>query len=84
MNTHSRGLRKPLLWGCVPSLVVTLGTTSLMTGIVQWITNSSTIGGIDNSLVQAVVGFRIFGATSFPRQRARSGTEAGHDAIIPQ
>lgn len=45
----------------IPSLVVTLGTTSLMTGIVQWMTNSSTIGGIDNSLVDAVVGVRVFG-----------------------
>lgn len=45
----------------IPSLVVTLGTTSLMTGIVQWITNSSTIGGIDNALVMAVVGGRFLG-----------------------
>lgn len=45
----------------IPSLVVTLGTTSLITGIVQWMTNSSTIGGIDNSLVMAVVGGRLFG-----------------------
>ena len=45
----------------IPSLVVTLGTTSLMTGIVQWMTNSSTIGGIDNALVMAVVGGRLFG-----------------------
>ncbi len=45
----------------IPSLVVTLGTTSLMTGIVQWMTNSSTIGGIDNSLVMAVVGGRFLG-----------------------
>ncbi len=45
----------------IPSLVVTLGTTSLMTGIVQWVTNSSTIGGIDDSLVEAVVGVRLFG-----------------------
>jgi len=45
----------------VPSLVVTLGTTSLITGIVQWMTNSSTISGIDNSLVMAVVGGRLFG-----------------------
>ena len=41
--------------------MVTLGTTSLITGIVQWITNSSTIGGIDNSLVMAVVGGRFLG-----------------------
>ncbi len=45
----------------VPSLVVTLGSTSLMSGIVQWMTNSSTIGGIDNGLVMAVVGHRLFG-----------------------
>lgn len=45
----------------VPSLVVTLGTTSLMTGIVQWMTNSSTIGGIDNALIMAVVGGRFLG-----------------------
>jgi ribose transport system permease protein len=45
----------------VPSLVVTLGSTSLMSGIVQLITNSSTIGGIDNSLIMAAVGYRLFG-----------------------
>jgi len=45
----------------VPSLVVTLGSTSLMSGIVQWMTNSSTIGGIDNSLIMATVGYRLFG-----------------------
>jgi ribose transport system permease protein len=45
----------------VPSLVVTLGTTSLITGIVQWMTNSSTIGGIDNALINAVVGGRFLG-----------------------
>ncbi|MDO6965997.1 ABC transporter permease [Rhizobium alvei] len=45
----------------VPSLVVTLGSTSLMSGIVQWMTNSSTIGGIDNSLIMAAVGYRLFG-----------------------
>lgn len=45
----------------IPSLVVTLGSTSLLTGIVQLITNSSTIGGIDNALVMAVVGTRFLG-----------------------
>lgn len=45
----------------IPSLVVTLGSTSLMTGIVQLMTNSSTIGGIDNALVMAVVGGRFLG-----------------------
>src|SRR6476661_9420360 len=50
-----------ILFFRIPSLVVTLGTTSVMTGLVQWITNSSTIGGIDNALVTAVVGGRLFG-----------------------
>jgi ribose transport system permease protein len=45
----------------IPSLVVTLGTTSLITGIVQWMTNSSTIGGIDERLIDAVVGGRLVG-----------------------
>ena len=45
----------------IPSLVVTLGSTSLMSGIVQWFTNSSTIGGIDNALIMAVVGGRFLG-----------------------
>jgi ribose transport system permease protein len=45
----------------VPSLVVTLGSTSLMSGVVQWMTNSSTIGGIDDRLIMAVVGHRLFG-----------------------
>ncbi|MEO2038299.1 MAG: ABC transporter permease [Martelella sp.] len=45
----------------IPSLVVTLGSTSLMSGLVQLITKSSTIGGIDNALIMAVVGGRLFG-----------------------
>jgi ribose transport system permease protein len=45
----------------VPSLVVTLGSTSLMSGIVQWMTNSTTIGGIDRALINAVVGVRFLG-----------------------
>lgn len=45
----------------IHSLVVTLGSTSLMTGIVQWMTNSSTIGGIDYRLINAVVGGQLFG-----------------------
>ncbi|HBZ44630.1 MAG TPA: ABC transporter permease, partial [Maritimibacter sp.] len=45
----------------IHSLVVTLGSTSLISGIVQWFTNSSTIGGIDNSLIMWVVGGRLFG-----------------------
>lgn len=50
-----------ILYFRVPSLVVTLGTTSLMSGLVQWFTDSSTIGGIDSALINAVVGGRLFG-----------------------
>jgi ribose transport system permease protein len=45
----------------IPSLVVTLGTSSLLMGLVQWLTNSATISGISASLVNAVVGTRVFG-----------------------
>lgn len=50
-----------ILYFRVPSLVVTLGTTSLMSGLVQWMTDSSTIGGIEPALIDAVVGGRLFG-----------------------
>jgi ribose transport system permease protein len=45
----------------IPSLVVTLGTTSVLTGVVQWMTNSSTIGGISPVLVNFVSRGRLFG-----------------------
>lgn len=45
----------------IPSLVVTLGTTSVITGLVQWMTNSSTIGGISPTLVDMVMRGRLFG-----------------------
>jgi ribose transport system permease protein len=45
----------------IPSLVVTLGTSSLLMGLVQWLTNSATISGISVSLVNAVVGTRVLG-----------------------
>lgn len=50
-----------ILYFRIPSLVVTLGTTSLMTGLVQWMTDSSTIGGIAQGLVAAVVGGTLLG-----------------------
>jgi ribose transport system permease protein len=37
----------------VPSLVVTLGSTSLISGLVQWMTDSSTIAGVDDGLITA-------------------------------
>lgn len=45
----------------IPSLVVTLGSASVITGVVQWMTNSSTIGGISPMLIDLVVRGRIFG-----------------------
>jgi len=45
----------------IPSLVVTLGTTSVITGLVQWMTNSSTIGGISRELITLVSRGRLFG-----------------------
>jgi ribose transport system permease protein len=45
----------------IPSLVVTLATASVVTGIVQWISNSSTIGGIAPALVDAISGGHLFG-----------------------
>lgn len=45
----------------MPSLVVTLGTSSLMLGLVQWLTNSATISGISGALVNAMVGARVLG-----------------------
>lgn len=45
----------------IPSLVVTMGTTSVLTGVVQWMTNSSTIGGISPILINLVARWRLFG-----------------------
>lgn len=47
----------------IPSLVVTLGTSSLIIGIVQWLSKSSTIGGISPLLVEFVVERRLFGVS---------------------
>jgi ribose transport system permease protein len=45
----------------IPSLVVTLGTTSVLSGMVQWMSNSSTIGGISPLLISLVARGRLFG-----------------------
>lgn len=45
----------------IPSLVVTLGTASLISGIVTWLSNSSTISGISERLVDAVIGGQFLG-----------------------
>jgi ribose transport system permease protein len=45
----------------IPSLVVTLGTSSFISGIVQWLSHSSTIAGISEGLVERVVGGQFLG-----------------------
>jgi ribose transport system permease protein len=45
----------------IPSLVVTLGTASLVSGIVLWLSRSSTIAGISEWLVDVVIGGQFLG-----------------------
>jgi ribose transport system permease protein len=45
----------------VDSFIVTLGTGTVLQGLVLWIGNSSTIAGVSNGLVNAVVVDRLFG-----------------------
>jgi ribose transport system permease protein len=50
-----------ILYFRIPSLIVTLGTSTFIGGIVLWISGSNTITGIDTDLVQWVVVNRLFG-----------------------
>jgi ribose transport system permease protein len=45
----------------VDSLITTLGTGTVLSGIVLWISHSNTISGISNSWVNLVVGTRVLG-----------------------
>lgn len=45
----------------IPSLVVTLGTASLVTGFVQWFSDSSTISGLDPTFVDWIITRQLFG-----------------------
>lgn len=45
----------------IDSFVVTLGTQTLLQGIVLWISNDLTIAGVSNSLVKAVYGTQFLG-----------------------
>ncbi len=45
----------------IPSLVVTLGTASLVTGFVQWFSDSSTISGLDATFVDWIIIRQLFG-----------------------
>jgi ribose transport system permease protein len=50
-----------ILYFRIPSLIVTLGTGTFITGLVLWISGSQTISGIDDGLVQWVTVNRLFG-----------------------
>jgi ribose transport system permease protein len=50
-----------ILYFRIPSLIVTLGTGTFISGIVLWISGSNTISGIDNGLVSWVVVRHLFG-----------------------
>ena len=43
------------------SLVITLGTGTLIAGIVLWISNSETIGGVSSALVDPVISWKLLG-----------------------
>jgi ribose transport system permease protein len=45
----------------IDPFIVTLGTGTFANGMTLWISDSNTISGVSNSLVQAVVGSRLFG-----------------------
>ncbi len=50
-----------ILYFRIPSLIVTLGTGTFINGLVLWVSGSNTIGGVDNALVDWVVGRRLLG-----------------------
>jgi ribose transport system permease protein len=50
----------------IDSFIVTLGSATVLLGIVQWMSNSSSVTGVDSALVQATVGFR--GILGMPMQ----------------
>jgi ribose transport system permease protein len=45
----------------VDSFIVTLGTGTVLQGVVLWISDSTTISGVSNTLVDAVVGTSVLG-----------------------
>ena len=44
----------------VDSLIVTLGTGTVIQGLVLWISDSTTVSGISTSLVDLVIGYKLF------------------------
>ena len=60
-----------ILYFRIPSLIVTLGTGTFVNGLILWVSNSDTIGGIDQQLVTFVVVTRISERSSRLLLRAR-------------
>lgn len=50
-----------ILYFRIPSLIVTLGTSTFLTGLILWISGSNTITGVSSSLVQWIVVTRLVG-----------------------
>ena len=48
----------------IDSLIVTLGMSTFVSGIVLWITGSNTLSGISNDLVRPVIVWRMLGSRS--------------------
>ncbi|MCW2751051.1 MAG: Monosaccharide transporter rane protein family [Aeromicrobium sp.] len=45
----------------IDSLIVTLGTQTVLSGLVLWMSNSQTVSGVSNGLVSLVVVHKLFG-----------------------
>ena len=45
----------------IDSLIVTLGSQTVLSGLVLWISNAQTVSGVSDGLVHAVVGSSLFG-----------------------
>lgn len=50
-----------ILFFRIPSLIVTLGTSSFINGVVLWVSGSMTVSGVSENLVDWVVVRRLFG-----------------------
>jgi len=47
----------------IDSFIATLGSGTVVLGVVQWISDSTSVTGIDSGLVDATIGTRVFGVS---------------------
>ncbi|MFL1592787.1 ABC transporter permease [Rhodococcus ruber] len=47
----------------IDSFIATLGSGTVVLGVVQWISDSTSVTGIDSALVDATIGTRLFGVS---------------------